>query len=223
MSKLVWDAVGEHWFEIGVDHGVIYPVDPETGEYKTGVAWNGLTAVTEAPEGAEPNDQYADNIKYLTLRSAETFGATIEAFTYPDEFALCDGSAELADGVRVGQQPRTKFGFCYRTNKGNDVQGQDAGYLLHFIYGCTVSPSERAYATINDSPEAITFSWELDSDPVPVTGHKPTSVVTIDSTIVDPAKLKKLEDYIYGTEGDQDVNKPKFPLPDDIVDIMEAA
>lgn len=223
MAKLEWDKVGEHWFEIGVDHGVLYPVDPESGEYQNGVAWNGLTAVTEQPEGAEPNDQYADNIKYLTLRSAETFGATIEAFTYPDEFALCDGSAEITDGVRVGQQPRRKFGFCYRTNKGNDVQGQDAGYILHFIYGCTVSPSERAYATINDSPEAITFSWELDSDPVPVSGHKPTSCVTIDSTVVDPEKLEKLENYIYGTEGALDTNQPKFPTPDEIVDIMEAA
>lgn len=219
MAALVWDKVGEHKFEIGVDHGVIYPINQEDGTYETGVAWNGLTAVTESPEGAEPNEQYADNIKYLTLRSTETFGATIEAFTYPEEFALCDGSANLADGVRIGQQPRIPFGFVYRTKVGNDVQGMDAGYLLHIIYGCTVSPSERAYQTVNDSPEAMTFSWELDSNPVQVDNHKPTSTVTIDSTLVDPAKLKKVEDALFGTvESD-----PKILMPDEIVDLIEAA
>ncbi len=219
MARLNWDAIGEHWFETGVDHGVFYPVDLETNRYGTGVVWNGLTAVTESPEGAEPNDQYADNIKYLTLRSAETFGATIEAFTYPDEFEPCDGTAVLGEGVNIGQQNRQAFGFCYRTLKGNDTQGQDAGYILHLVYGCTVSPSERAYQTVNDSPEAMTFSWELDSTPVNVTGHKPTSLVTIDSTETTEAKMKKIEDYLYGTE----TTEPRFPMPDEVVSIMEAA
>ncbi len=219
MARLSWDNIGEHWFETGVDHGVFYPMDPEDNTYGNGVVWNGLTGVTESPEGAEPNDQYADNIKYLTLRSAETFGATIEAFTYPDEFEACDGTQTLGTGVRIGQQSRQGFGFCYRTLKGNDVKGQDAGYILHLVYGCTVSPSERAYQTVNDSPEAITFSWELDSTPVNVTGHKPTSLVTIDSTETTPEKMQKIEDYLYGTE----YTNARFPMPDQIVSIMEAA
>ena len=214
MATLEWDKTGEHWFEIGVDHGVLYPV--KNGKYQKGVAWNGLTAVTEQPEGAEPNDQYADNIKYITLRSMETFGATIEAFTYPDEFRACDGSAVPIKGVSFGQQPREKFGFCYRTNKGNDAQGQDAGYILHLLYGCTVSPSEKAYATINDSPEAITFSWELDTDPVKVDGYKPTACVTIDSTEVPPEQLARLERVLYGSLKDD----PRLPMPDEIVGIM---
>lgn len=221
MPKLLWDQQGEHRFETGVDHGILFPVDDQ-GKYGNGVVWNGLTAVNEQPEGAEANDQYADNIKYLTLRSAEKFGATIEAFTYPDEFAECDGSKELAKGVLIGQQPRRAFGFAYRTKVGNEVQGQDAGYKIHFLYGCTVSPSERSYQTVNDNPEAITFSWELDSNPVAVTGHQATSSVTIDSTLCDPDQMKKLLDYIEGTDGDQDENKSRLPMPDEIVGIMQA-
>lgn len=223
MAKLEWDKLGEHWYETGTDRGVLYVYDTEKKAYGNGVAWNGLTAVNETPEGAEANDQYADNIKYLTLRSAETFGATIEAFTYPAEFEACDGMASLGEGVVIGQQPRTSFCFAYRTLKGNDTEGQNAGYKLHILYGCTVAPSERAYATVNDSPEAVNFSWELDTTPVNVTGHQPTACVTIDSTETTPEKMQKLEAYLYGTEGEQDENKPRVPMPDEIVGIMEAA
>lgn len=219
MSKLTWDEIGEHWFETGVDQGVLYPIDPLSGEYQEGVAWNGLTAVNEQPEGAEANDQYADNIKYLSLRSAETYGGTIEAFTYPPEFEPCDGLASLGEGVNIGQQNRQGFGFCYRTLKGNDTQGTDAGYVLHLIYGCTVSPSEKNHATVNDSPEAMTLSWTLDSQPVKVDGHKPTSTVTIDSTETTPEKMKKIEDVLYGTEK----TNPRLPMPGEVVTIMEAA
>lgn len=197
MSKIVWDQTGERLFETGVDHGVLYPIQTG-GLYSKGVAWNGLTAVNESPSGAEATDLYADNIKYLSMRSAETFGATVEAYTYPDEFAECDGSATLAEGVTIGQQARKIFGLSYRTLVGNDVDGQDHGYKLHLIYGASASPSERAYATVNDSPEAITFSWELSTTPVNVTGFKPTACVTIDSTKADPTCLKKLEDILYG-------------------------
>lgn len=197
MAKIVWDETGKRFFETGVDHGVLYPIQAN-GQYNKGVAWNGLTGVTESPSGAEATDLYADNIKYLSMRSAETFGATVEAYTYPDEFAECDGSANLVEGVVIGQQSRKIFGLSYRTQVGNDVDGQDHGYKLHLIYGATASPSEKAYATINDSPEAITFSWELATTPVNVTGFKPTASVTIDSTKADPACLKKLEDILYG-------------------------
>lgn len=195
--KIVWDQTGERLFETGVDHGVLYPIQTG-GVYNKGVAWNGLTGVTESPAGAEATDLYADNIKYLSMRSAETFGATVEAYTYPDEFAECDGSASLATGVKIGQQARKIFGLSYRTLVGNDVDGQDHGYKLHLIYGATASPSEKAFATVNDSPEAITFSWELATTPVNVTGFKPTASIEIDSTKADPDCLKNLEDILYG-------------------------
>lgn len=196
MSKLVWDKTGERLYETGVKNGVLYI--PTDGVYSKGVAWNGLTAVTESPSGAEPTALYADDIKYLNLISTEEFGATIEAYTYPDEFAQCDGSASLATGVMIGQQDRKTFGLCYRTTIGNDTEGNDFGYKLHIIYGALASPSEKAYATINDSPEAITFSWEITTTPVNVTGAKPTASLTIDSTKVDAEKLAALEKVLYG-------------------------
>ena len=223
MSKIVWDQTGERLYETGVDRGVLYLVG-STGAYDTGFAWNGLTAVTESPSGAEATDLYADNIKYLSMRSAETFGATVEAYTYPDEFAECDGSATLATGVQIGQQSRKTFGLCYRTQIGNDVDLNDHGYKLHLIYGCSASPSERAYATINDSPEAITFSWELTTTPVNVSGLKPTACVTIDSTKADPECLAALEEILYGkdagAEGTPAAVEPRLPLPDEIKTIM---
>lgn len=215
MSKIVWDATGEKKFEAGVDHVVLYPVDSK-GEYTPGVAWNGITSVSETPEGAEPNSQYADNIKYLTLMSAEELNGTIEAFTYPNEWALCDGSAEIATGIMIGQQSRKTFGLCYRTKIGNDVDGQDHGYKLHLLYGAVASPSERSYETINDSPDAIGFSWDYTTTPVPVTGHSMTALVTIDSTLVDADKLAALEEIVYGSE-DTD---PRLPLPDEIAALM---
>lgn len=223
MSKIVWDRTGERFFETGVDRGVLYPINNE-GKYTPGVAWNGLTAVTESPSGAEPTDLYADNIKYLTMRSAETFGATIEAYTYPDEFGQCDGSAEIATGVIIGQQARKTFGLCYRTLLGNDVDGQDHGYKLHLIYGATASPSEKGYATVNDSPEAITFSWEVSTTPVNVNGFKPTACITIDSTKANPADLASLEEILYGkdagAEGTPAAVDPRLPLPDEVAQIM---
>lgn len=218
MAKLVWDQVGQRYYETGTDHGVVYPQDA-SGAYSVGYAWNGLTGVSESPSGAEPTDLWADNIKYLSIRSAEEFGATIEAYTYPDEFAVLDGSAEIADGVMIGQQTRKSFGFCYRTRIGNDTQFEDHGYKLHLLYGCTVSPSEKAYQTINDSPEAITFSWELTTTPVAVTGYKPTASLTIDSTKFtgDKAtKLQALEDVLYGT----DDKEPRLPLPDEVLTLI---
>ena len=212
---LVWDAVGERDYETGVDHGVLYLRD-KTGAYTKGVAWNGLTAVSEAPSGAESNPQYADNIKYLNLVSAEEFSATIEAFTYPDEFEECDGSATLATGVSIGQQNRKIFGFSYRTKIGNDVAGQDLGYKIHLVYGCLAAPSERGYQTVNDSPEALTFSWEVSTTPVPVTGFKPTATVTINSRTTDPAKLKALEDLLYGAEAAE----ATLPMPDAIAALI---
>jgi hypothetical protein len=197
MAPLTWDQVGERLYEVGVDHGVLYLPD-QAGVYNQGFAWNGLTTVTESPSGAEASPQYADNIKYLNLISAEEFGATIEAFTYPEEFGQCDGTALPAPGVAVGQQGRKMFGLSYRTRVGNDVDGSDFGYKLHLLYGCQAAPSEKAYATINDSPEAIAFSWEVTSTPVPVTDHKPTSLIVIDSTVVDEADLQALEDLLYG-------------------------
>ncbi len=199
MAKLVWDAVGEHLYETGVRNGVLYP-QAANGTYPTGVAWNGLTAITESPSGADATALYADDIKYLELRAAEEFGGTIEAYTYPDEWAACDGSATPSTGVTIGQQPRTPFGLCYRTVVGNDTQRDDHGYKLHLIYNATASPSERAYQTINDSPDAITFSWEFTTTPVNITGtnYKPTACIIIDSTKVDSTKLGLLEDKLYG-------------------------
>ena len=216
MSRITWDTVGERYYETGVKMGVLYPIQAG-GLYNKGVAWNGLTAVTESPSGAEATALYADDIKYLNLLSNEEFGATIEAYTYPEEFAECDGSSALATGVMIGQQKRKTFGLCYRTAIGNDVDGSDYGYKLHLIYGCLASPSEKPYATINDSPEAITFSWEVSTTPVSVTGFKPTSQLTIDSTKVDPLKLTSLEDILYGKDGDGEAaTEPRLPLPDEV-------
>ena len=215
MSKIVWDAIGEHTFETGVRNGVLYLKDAE-GAYNTGVAWNGLTSVSESPEGAEATDLYADDIKYLTLMSAENFKATIEAYTYPDEFEECDGSATIANGVVIGQQARKPFGLCYRTAIGNDTDGNEHGYKLHIVYGCQASPSEKQYSTINDSPEAITFSWEVNTTPVNVTGKKPTATLIIDSTKADKAKLTALEAILYGSES----TEPRLPLPDEIATLM---
>ena len=218
MSKIVWDAVGEHIFETGVRNGVLYLKD-ETGAYNTGVAWNGLTSVSESPEGAEPTDLYADDVKYLTLMSAENFKATIEAYTYPVEFEECDGSASIANGVVIGQQARKPFGLCYRTSIGNDTDGNEHGYKLHIVYGCLASPSEKQYSTINDSPEAITFSWEVSTTPVNVAGKTATATLIIDSTKADKAKLTALEGILYGSESEE----PRLPLPDEIATMMTAA
>lgn len=218
MSKLVWDKTGERYYETGVKNGVLYP-QGEGGVYNKGVAWNGLTAVTESPSGAEATALYADDIKYLNLMSAEEFGATVEAYTYPDEFAECDGSASLVPGVTIGQQTRKAFGLCYRTVLGNDVKNNEYGYKLHMIYGALAAPSEKSYASINDSPEAITFSWELTTTPVAVEGFKPTASLTIDSTKADPAKLAALEAILYGSESEE----PRLPLPDEIAELMKAA
>jgi hypothetical protein len=218
MSKLVWDKSGEHYYETGVKKGVLYP-QAAGGTYPKGVAWNGLTAVTESPSGAEATALYADDIKYLNLMSAEEFGATIEAYTYPDEFAECDGSASIATGVYIGQQPRKAFGMCYRTTLGNDLQSNDYGYKLHLIYGALAAPSEKSYATINDSPEAITFSWEVTTTPVEVTGFKPTASLTIDSTKVDASKLAELEAILYGSEDEE----ARLPLPDEIITLIGKA
>lgn len=215
MSKIVWDETGKRFYETGVNQGVLYLRDTN-GAYINGVAWNGLTSVTESPSGAEATPLYADDTKYLNLMSAEEFGASIEAYTYPDEFAECDGSAEIVTGVVIGQQSRKTFGLCYRTALGNDVDGNSHGYKIHLIYGATASPSEKGYTTINDSPEAITFSWELTTTPVNVKGHKPTASIVIDSTKATPEKLKALEDILYGTT---DV-EPRMPLPDEIVTLM---
>lgn len=214
MPVLSWDGVGQKEYETGVDHGVLYI--PTDGVYDDGVAWNGLVTVTESPSGAEANPQYADNIKYLNLYSAEEFGATIEAFTYPDEFAQFDGLSVPSAGVTIGQQGRRAFGFSYRTKIGDDTN-QEAGYKLHLVYGATASPSEKAYTTVNDSPEAITFSWEVTTTPVPVTGLKPTSIITIDSTSVDADALETLEDLLYGTVG----TDPSLPNPDAVIAIFE--
>lgn len=217
MSKLVWDAIGERFYETGVRNGVLYV--QKSGAYPKGVAWNGLTAVTESPSGAEPTPLYADDIKYLNLMSTEEFGGTIEAYTYPDEFKACNGEAELTAGVSIGQQPRKAFGFCYRTVLGNDTENNEYGYKLHMVYGALASVSEKAYATINDSPEAITFSWEFSTTPVNVSGFKPTALVTIDSTKVDAEKLAALEAILYGSE-DEDA---RLPLPDEIATLMATA
>ena len=215
MAKIVWDESGKRTYETGVRKGVLYLQDTQ-GAYTKGVAWNGLTAVTESPSGAEPTALYADDIKYLELFSAEEFGATIEAYTYPAEFEKCDGSASLGTGVTIGQQDRATFGLCYRTVLGNDVKGSEFGYKLHLIYGAKAKPSEKGYQTINDSPEAITFSWEISTTPVNVAGFKPTACVTIDSTKIDPEKLTQIETLLYG-----DVStEAKLPLPDEIAGII---
>ena len=217
MAVITWDETGKRFYETGVDHGVLYPISGD-GKYTPGVAWNGLTALTETPEGAEIEDLYADNIKYLSLLSAETFGGTIEAYTYPDEFMECDGSKELAAGVVAYQQTRKTVGLCYRTVLGNDVDGNDKGYKLHLIYGCKASVTERAYSTINDSPEAITFSWEFKSTPVTVSkaGFKPTSCIIIDSTKVAKEKMTLLENKLYGSTSVE----PELPLPDEVLSII---
>lgn len=211
MAKISWDETGKRFFETGTDHGVLY-VQGSGGTYPKGVAWNGLISVTESPSGAEASPLYADNIKYLNLFSAEEFGATVEAFTYPDEFAECDGSAELIKGVKIGQQDRKSFGLCYRTKIGNDIDGNDHGYKIHLIYGCKASPSEKAYSSVNDSPEALTLSWEISTTPVNVTGHKPTATLEIDSRNCDPTKLQKLEEILYGSASQE----ARLPLPDEV-------
>ena len=218
MAKLVWDESGKRVYETGVRNGVLY-VQGENGEYQKGVAWNGLTAVTESPSGAEPTALYADDIKYLELFSAEEFGATIEAYTYPEEFEACDGSASLGTGVTIGQQDRKAFGICYRTVVGNDVKGNEHGYKLHLVYGAKAKPSEKAYATVNDSPEAVTFSWDVTTTPVNVAGFKPTASVTIDSTKIQADKLKAIEDKLYGTENQE----PTLLMPDEIKQLIAGA
>lgn len=217
MAKLKWDQTGERLYETGVDRGVLYVYDTDSSAYGNGVAWNGLTAVNESPTGAESNPQYADNIKYLDLYSAEEFGATIEAFTYPAEFEECDGSAELVKGVTIGMQNRKMFGFSYRTLIGNDTEGTDHGYKLHLVYGAKASPSEKNRSTVNDSPEAVTFSWEVTTTPVTVEGFKPTSHLIIDSTKADPTKLAELEKKLYG---DDSAGVPTLPLPDEVKTLL---
>ena len=216
-KKLSWDKSGERFYETGVKNGVLYVQN--AGAYPKGVAWNGLTAVTESPSGAEATPLYADDIKYVELTSEEEFGGTIEAYTYPDEFAECDGSAELVKGVKIGQQKRKVFGLVYKTTLGNDEDGNDHGYKLHLVYGCKAAPSEKAYATINDSPEAITFSWEFTTTPVAVAGHKPTAHIEIDSTKADSTCLAALEAKLFGTESDD----PQLPLPDEVKTLMTPA
>lgn len=218
MTALTWDQVGERIYETGVDRGVLY-IPNGSGVYDVGVAWNGLVGVTESPSGAEASPQYADNVKYLNLLSAEEFGATIEAFTYPDEFGQCDGTAAPSSGVLLGQQGRKTFGLAYRTLVGNDLDGTEYGYKLHLIYGALAAPSEKAYATMNDSPEAITFSWEVTTTPVQVVGYKPTSVIVVDSTLVDGAALEDLEEILYGAVGVD----PRLPLPDEVITLFAGA
>lgn len=215
-GRIEWDRVGEHYYETGVDHGVFYERETD-GSYTNGEAWNGLTAVNETPSGAEATGIYADNMKYLNLVSKEEFAATIEAYTYPPKFAECDGSATVVKGVTIGQQPRKTFGFSYRTKIGNDVDNDAHGYKLHMIYGCLASPSERAYGTVSDSPEAINFSWEVNTTPINVEGHQPTSIMIIDSTEVDADKLKELEDILYGT----DETVARMPLPAEVIALFE--
>ena len=216
MAKLVFNGVGDRLFETGVKKGVLY-VMGEDGQYENGVVWNGLTGVTEKPSGAETTNLYADDVKYVVIYGAEEFEATIEAYTYPEEFEQCDGSAALAEGLNVGQQTRKTFAFCYTTSLGNDTQGQDFGYKIHIIYGCKAKPSEKSYSTINDSPEAVTFSWDVSTVPVPVEGMNPTATVVIDSTRMDKGDLKLIEDKLYGTESAE----PTLPLPDEIKALLQ--
>ena len=224
MSKIVWDKTGERTYETGIDRCVLYP-QAIGGTYPKGVAWNGLTTVTESPSGAEANPQYADNIKYLNLISAEEFGATVEAFTYPDEFAICDGSAQPSVGLVLGQQTRKQFGLCYRTVLGNDTEGQDHGYKLHLIYNALAAPSEKGYSSINDSPEAISFSWEISTTPIEIDGYRPAASITIDSTKVDKTKLAALEVILYGkdaaTEPAVEAVDPRLPLPAEIITLLK--
>lgn len=217
-GKIVWDKTGERFYETGIDHGVLYLMD-ESNVYSKGYAWNGLTSMNETPSGAESTAIYADNMKYLNLISAEEFALTVEAYTYPDEFAICDGSVSVAPGVMIGQQSRKTFGLSYRTKIGNDIDNDNHGYKLHLAYGCLASPSQRSYGTTNDSPEAITFSWEVKTTPVNVVGHKPTALVTIDSTQVEASKLQALEDILYGSETED----PRLPLPDEVITLLTAA
>lgn len=215
MAKLVFNNVGERLFETGVKNGVLY-VMGEDGAYENGVVWNGLTAVTESPSGAETTPLYADDVKYVVIYAAEEFGATVEAYTYPEEFEQCDGSASIFEGITIGQQTRKSFGMCYKTSVGNDVQGQDFGYKIHIIYGAKAAPSEKSYSTINDSPEAVTFSWELSTVPVPVEGFNPTATMVIDSTRVPAEKMALIEDKLYGTESDE----PTLPLPNELLALL---
>lgn len=217
MSKLVWDQIGDRLYETGVSKGVLYP--QVSGEYPKGVAWNGLTAVSESPSGAEPSPLYADDTKYASPMSVEEFGASIDAYTYPEEFAECDGSASIAPGVLVGQQTRKPFGLCYRTVIGNDTEYNEHGYKLHLIYGAQAAPSEKGYSTINDSPEAITFSWEVTTTPVEVPGFKPTASLVIDSTKADATKLAALEEILYGSESEE----ARLPLPSEIIELFKDA
>lgn len=218
MTKIVWDKIGERIYETGVEQAVLYP--QTAGKYPNGVAWNGLISVSEKPSGAESTPLYANNGKYVNLLSNELFGATIEAYTYPDEYAECDGSVELVKGVKIGQQSRKPFGLSYKTQKGNDVDGTNFGYLLHLVYGASAAPSEKAYSTVNDTPEAITFSWEISTTPVSVTGHKSTATLVIDSTTVDPEELAKFEEILYGKdatdEPDSSAVEARLPFPDEV-------
>ena len=216
MAKLIWDQVGQRFYETGVSNCALYVYDDAAQGFGAGVAWNGITSITETPSGAEANAIYADNIKYLSLLSAEEFGASIEAYTYPEEFEECDGSAAIAPGVMIGQQARKKFCLAYKTIKGNDIQNDSYGYKLHLIYNCNAAPSERAYSTINDSPEAIAFSWEISTTPVAVTGHKPTSILTIDSVKVDATKLASLEEALFGG----DSTEAKILMPDEVLALL---
>lgn len=215
MAKLVFNNVGERLFETGVKNGVLY-VMGEDGTYENGVVWNGLTAVTESPSGAETTPLYADDVKYVVIYAAEEFGATVEAYTYPEEFEQCDGSASIFEGITIGQQTRKTFGMCYKTSVGNDIQGQDFGYKIHIIYGAKAAPSEKSYSTINDSPEAVTFSWELSTVPVPVEGFNPTATMVIDSTRVPAEKLALIEDKLYGTESEE----ATLPLPNELLALL---
>ena len=216
MAKLIWDKVGERFYETGVSNCALYVYNDTAQDFGAGVAWNGITSITETPSGAEANPIYADNIKYLSLLSAEEFGASIEAYTYPEEFEECDGSAAITPGVMVGQQARKKFCIAYKTIKGNDIQNDAYGYKLHLIYNCNAAPSERAYSTINDSPEAIAFSWEISTTPVAVTGHKPTSILTIDSAKVDAVKLASVEEALFGG----DSTEAKILMPDEVLAML---
>lgn len=216
MPKLIWDQVGERTYETGVDHGVLYV--QKDGKYPKGVAWNGIISVSMNPSGAEDNKLYADNIPYLNIKSAEELGVSLECYTTPDEWAECDGTAEIAKGIRVGQQRRSNFGLSYRTKIGNDTDGEDHGYKLHIVYNCSASPSERSYQTVNDSPEAITFSYDISTTPVPFEGYKPTASLEIDSTTIEPEKLAALEKILYG---DNEEGEARLPLPDELVSILE--
>lgn len=216
MAAITWDVDGERYYETGVDHGVLYPIDLDTGKYDKGVAWNGLINVSENPSGAEASPLYADNIKYLNLMSNEEYAASIEAYTYPKEFASCNGEATIADGISIGQQTRNKFGFCYRTLIGNDVKGQDYGYKLHLVYNCLAAPSEKSYGTVNESPEAMTLNWEVSTTPVAVKNHKPTAHLIIDSTKVPTEKMVELEKMLYGDAE----SEPKLPTPDEVAALV---